>query len=193
MWHAGKNWLFIHQIKYWFHQFLTTRLYSSVLFCVCICIPLFMTVRAAALYPHLLVFVPNIYFNADILHKTFLFHTFSFKILSNCSLFACFVKISGFVLFTFSGIFTVEMCAKIFAMGFICHENSYLRSNQYSYDNDMRILTLGQINIHMICRQKLREPIPVHFPSTGTKVNTIEFTIFRNAWNIMDFIVVTSG
>merc|ERR1719458_1235787 len=41
----------------------------------------------------------------------------------------------------FMGIFTVEMCAKIFAMGFICHENSYL----------------------------------------------------RNAWNIMDFIVVTSG
>ena len=129
MWHAEKNWIFIHQIKYWFHQFLTTRLYSSVLFCVCICIPLFMTVRAAALYPHLLVFVPNIYFNADILHKTLPFHTFSFKILSNCSLFACFVKISGFVLFTFSGIFTVEMCAKIFAMGFICHENSYLRSN----------------------------------------------------------------
>merc|ERR1719189_2744778 len=28
----------------------------------------------------------------------------------------------------FMGIFTVEMCAKIFAMGFICHENSYLRN-----------------------------------------------------------------
>merc|ERR1719412_2063249 len=41
----------------------------------------------------------------------------------------------------FMGIFTVEMCTKIIAMGFILHENSYL----------------------------------------------------RNAWNIMDFIVVTSG
>ena len=45
----------------------------------------------------------------------------------------CLVLITMITNLCSPGIFTVEMCAKIFAMGFICHENSYLRYCQCTY------------------------------------------------------------
>ena len=163
------------------------------------------------------------------------------------------------------GIFTVEMCAKIFAMGFICHENSYLRychlsmlvcsirivpQGKLQLVLILAIMSLGRVilyylilNVHKpyqfqttpntftitrmdiggsIChlvnlsifmflkqlqyfskksswyvhtvrsikKMRISNMSKYQYLSNRAEINTL---IFRNAWNIMDFIVVTSG
>ena len=62
----------------------------------------------------------------------------------------CFVSITIITNLCSPGIFTVEMCAKIFAMGFICHENSYLRYCQCTYTYGIRIVTQGKLPLVLI-------------------------------------------
>jgi hypothetical protein len=75
------------------------------------------------------------------------------------------------------GIFTVEMCAKIAAMGFLLHENSYLRSDIYSekVTNKKKLALSSRDN------------------KSSYSFYSVPPLLLRNAWNIMDFIVVTSG
>ena len=58
----------------------------------------------------------------------------------------CLVLITMITNLCSPGIFTVEMCAKIFAMGFICHENSYLRYFQ-CMTYSIRIVVHGKLQL----------------------------------------------
>ena len=63
----------------------------------------------------------------------------------------CFVLIAIIINLCSPGIFTVEMCAKIFAMGFICHENSYLRYCHLSMlVCSIRIVPQGKLQLVLI-------------------------------------------
>ena len=75
------------------------------------------------------------------------------------------------------GIFTVEMCAKIFAMGFICHENSYLR---YCH------LSMLVCSIRIVSQGKLQLVLILAIMSLG-RVITIFLKLFRT------FIVIFSS
>ena len=125
-----------------------------------VCNPLFMVLCVGVLYPYLLAFVANIYFNADthiiVLHPhtlhIYLHHCrdkkvdFALHFTSNC-----FVLITIITNLCSPGIFTVEMCAKIFAMGFICHENSYLRYCHLSMlVCSIRIVSQGKLQLVLI-------------------------------------------
>ena len=127
-----------------------------------VCNPLFMVLCVGVLYPYLLAFVANIYFNADthiiVLHPyTYIYLLciilswfkkvdFVLHITSNCL-----VLITMITNLCSPGIFTVEMCAKIFAMGFICHENSYLRYCHLSMlVCSIRIVPQGKLQLVLI-------------------------------------------
>ena len=122
--------------------------FSKVFFGL-VCNPLFMVLCVGVLYPYLLAFVANIYFNADthiiVLHPS----TYIFA-LHHCHA-NCFVLIAIITNLCSPGIFTVEMCAKIFAMGFICHENSYLRYCHLSMlVCSIRIVSQGKLQLVLI-------------------------------------------
>ena len=124
-----------------------------------VCNPLFMVLCVGVLYPYLLAFVANIYFNADthtiVLHPHILYMLcimswyeswFYYVHTSNCL-----VLITMITNLCSPGIFTVEMCAKIFAMGFICHENSYLRYCHLSMlVCSIRIVPQGKLQLVLI-------------------------------------------
>ena len=131
----------------------------SKVFFGCVCNPLFMVLCVGVLYPYLLAFVANIYFNADthiiVLHPHILYMLcimswyeswFYYVHTSNCL-----VLITMITNLCSPGIFTVEMCAKIFAMGFICHENSYLRYCHLSMlVCSIRIVPQGKLQLVLI-------------------------------------------